>query len=134
MAAVHVRGTATRHQVGTRWALATLASVAAVLAILGSPFLFRFALLLSPSDDLDVALAVITLLGWFMLGGLAVGAVYRRAGHPRPYWLGSCGATVALIALIVEFGSVGFLLYGQLLAVPVPIIAGVALHRRMQRA
>ncbi len=54
--------------------------------------------------------------------------------------LGGAGRNAALIVVVtsicfaVELFTLGFLFWGQLLAVPVPILAGIYLHRRMRPA
>lgn len=63
----------------------------------------------------------------------ALVGLYRGAGLPPELaWRPAARtALIACVAFVVELVSFGFLLYGQILAIPLPIVAGIALNRRL---
>lgn len=132
MTAVYVNERALRKGVGptARAGLGLVGVVGLVLAVgglLGAatvPFL--------GSKPADLVIGSLSAL----ISGLVLLMISRGSGSPnRPEdlaWAGSVAALTAL-AFCVELFSLGFLIYGQLLAIPLPIIAGVLLHRNMVR-
>jgi hypothetical protein len=72
---------------------------------------------------LAVAIYAATLGGIFMAAG-------RRAGSAATSSLAITAAVAA--ALFIEFISFGFLIWGQLLAIPVPIVAGKMFARSLR--
>lgn len=134
LTAVHVQGTANRNDVERRRRILTTSAAAispAVVWLVGA--------FVAPSligwDRGTVSFGVtVTLAAGAWLAVLVW--LYRVAGVD----LGGAGRNAALIVVVtaigfaVELFTFGFLFWGQLLAVPVPILAGIYLHRRMRPA
>jgi Kef-type K+ transport system membrane component KefB len=134
LTAVHVEGTAHRKDVERRRRILTTSAAAispAVVWLVGAFVAPRVI-----GWDRGTVSFVVTV-------ALAAGAwlavlvwLYRVVG----VHLGGAGSNAALIVVVtaicfgVELFTYGFLFWGQLLAVPVPILAGVYLHRRMRPA
>jgi hypothetical protein len=134
LTAVHVEGTAHRNDVerGRRILTTSAAAISPAVVWLVGAFVAPRVIGWdrgTVSFGVTVTLAVgawLAVLVW----------LYRVVGVD----LGSAGRNAALIIVVtgigftVELFTFGFLFWGQLLAVPVPILAGIYLHRRMRPA
>lgn len=128
---VHLSETAVRREARSRRVALTVAGVSSmtlvwmVVAVIGR--LFNY-------GDTDTGFFVTIAAGcvaWF--GSLMW--LYREARVEISQAAKTAGFIVVLtsVSFIVEFFTLGFLLLGQFLAVPVPIAAGIFMHRRMRR-
>ena len=129
LTAVHVDGVAVRNFVRGPRRKAIAAAAAISVAVAG---VLSFTGLFSWGRE-GVTWPVLVIAAG---AGVIVLACYRVAGA---HLLGATRnaalvvfATMAFFA--VEFLAIGFFVYGQLLALPVAIVAGIWLHHRMQRA
>jgi hypothetical protein len=134
LTAVHVQGTAHRNDVERRRRILTTSAAAISPAVVWLVGAFVAPRVIgwdrgTVSFGVTVALAAgawLAVLVW----------LYRVVGVD----LGGAGRNAALIVVVtavcfaVELFTFGFLVWGQLLAVPVPILAGIYLHRRMRPA
>lgn len=130
---VHVHGTAEAHGVDRRRrsAVTVAAVVSIAVAWFGGGFLAAGVADWSGGDiwlPLTVAFSSV-------LWGAALLWLYRVAGA-RFVEAGRSAAVIVLVTIVfftVEFLTFGFFLYGQLLALPVPILVGRHVYRRMRR-
>jgi hypothetical protein len=129
LTAVHLNDTAAATAPDRRPMATVLGAVSAPVAL---------GLLLAVGQVPGVAYGVRVALGAFVVAawlGVLVSA-YRLGGHPKPLLppLVVVGATAAGMAveflLIASSGGLG--LWAEILAVPVPILAGISLHRKLK--
>jgi hypothetical protein len=128
LTAVHLHGTAalhhkppqTRRTVTIVGALSILLTLAALAGLAGASAL---------PGEVGFALGVAVLGAWY--AGLF--ALYRAAGHPTPWVPPLIIVAASVASFTAELFSLGLGFWGQLLAIPLPIMSGYFLARSMKQ-
>ena len=130
LTAVHVNGTAVRNFVHGPRREAVTAAAAISVVVAG---VLSFGALLFAWGGRGVVWPMLPIAAGT---GVIVQVCYRVAGVDllRATRNASLVVLATMAFFAVEAFAIGFLVYGQLLALPVAIVAGICLYRRMQRA